>query len=206
MSMTDRYLNKIYTARNPDETREIYDAWSKSYDAEVGENGYVTPARVADALTRHMDDLSLPILDFGCGTGLSGLALWQAGFTTIDGMDLSAKMLRGAKDKGLYRSLMQIGSGGGPPAMPGDYAAITAIGVLGAGAAPLSVFGDLVMALGAGGLLAFSFNDHTLEDPSYAEAVAASCDAGTTTLLFEELGPHLTGLNMQSAVYVLQKR
>ena len=84
--MTDKFLDKVYDARTADETRELYDAWSASYEAEVAENGYATPGRCAEALAKHLTDKDAPILDFGCGTGLSGLALKLAGFTTIDGV------------------------------------------------------------------------------------------------------------------------
>ncbi|MFN3145311.1 MAG: hypothetical protein ACE368_08595 [Paracoccaceae bacterium] len=40
---------------------------------------------------KHVRDSDAPILDFGCGTGLSGLALKCGGFTTIDGMDRAPK-------------------------------------------------------------------------------------------------------------------
>ena len=100
--MTDGFLNKVYSARNAEETRDLYDAWAASYDAEIRENGYATPGRCAAALAQFSDNLDGPILDFGCGTGLSGVALRLAGFTHIDGVDLSADMLRGAQDKNVY--------------------------------------------------------------------------------------------------------
>jgi len=103
--MTDTFLDKVYDARDASSTRTLYDAWSDSYEAEVGSQGYALPPRCAAALAKFTDDLSAPILDFGCGTGLSGLAFKDAGFTTIDGHDLSADMLEEANNKGVYRKL-----------------------------------------------------------------------------------------------------
>jgi len=97
--MAKGYLDKVYAARNASETRALYDDWSQSYEAEVAENGYATPGRCADALARFTMDQTLPVFDFGCGTGLSGLALKLAGFATLDGADLSAEMLARARDK-----------------------------------------------------------------------------------------------------------
>ena len=137
--MTEKFLDKVYDARDAASTRQLYDEWAATYEAEVAENGYVTPGRCAAALADQMTDLSAPILDFGCGTGLSGLALKTAGFEVIDGVDLSADMLAEARSKGAYRKLSQIEADTPLPHQPSEYAAIAAIGVIGAGAAPISV-------------------------------------------------------------------
>ncbi|MDA7427007.1 methyltransferase [Primorskyibacter aestuariivivens] len=203
--MTDKFLDKVYCARTPDETRDIYDAWSKSYEAEISGNGYATPGRVAEALAGIVKDKTTPILDFGCGTGLSGLALKLAGFEVIDGMDLSSEMLAEARTKGIYRNLTQVATDAPPPITQGAYPIITAIGVIGLGAAPHALFDTLMKALGRGGLFAFSFNDHTLEDPAYEGRLNEWIDPGAARLRFREYGAHLPGKNMKSVVYIVEK-
>jgi predicted TPR repeat methyltransferase len=203
--MAKGFLDKAYGARDADSTRELYDDWSASYEAEVAENGYVTPGRCAEALALHLKDKTVPILDFGCGTGLSGLALRGAGFETIDGVDLSSEMLAQAKAKTIYRSLAQIGPDTPLSHQPGDYAAIAAIGVIGAGAAPIAVFHKLMRGLGSGGLLLLSFNDHALEDPANESTLNEWLDCGAARLLFKEYGPHLTRIGLKACVYVLEK-
>ena len=203
--MTQNFLDKAYTARTADETRALYDDWSASYEAEVGKNGYATPARCAEALAAHSDDLTAPVLDFGCGTGLSGLALKLAGFATIDGLDLSAEMLAQARDKGAYRTLNVVEAGANLGHSPGDYAAIAAIGVIGAGAAPIDTFDVLMNGLSSGGKLVFSFNDHALDDPVNEARVSEWVDCGAARLLFREHGPHLPGIGIGSNVYVIEK-
>ncbi|MEO0402171.1 MAG: methyltransferase domain-containing protein [Pseudomonadota bacterium] len=198
-----KFLDKAYQARDAASTRTLYDAWATSYEAEVAQNGYATPGRCADALRAHVDDLTAPILDFGCGTGLSGLALKLAGFGTLDGIDLSQEMLAGARAKGVYRQLDVIEAGAPLPRQ--DYAAIAAIGVIGAGAAPISVLHMLMKTLPRTGLLVFSFNDHALEDPANEAGVAEWTDCGAARLLFKEHGPHLPGIGLKSNVYILEK-
>lgn len=203
--MTEKFLDIAYTARDAADTRTLYDNWAASYEAEVEKNGYATPGRCAKALAAHMDDLSAPILDFGCGTGLSGLALRSEGFTTIDGMDLSEDMLAQAAEKGIYRHT-HLSEPDAPPAIePGDYAAIAAIGVIGAGAAPIAVFDLLMGALSPGGRLVWSFNDNALKDPANEAKVSEYLDCGAAQLLFRKRGPHLPGINMKSVVYVIEK-
>ena len=203
--MSENFIDKVYEARDASSTRDLYDAWSASYDADVGAHGYATPDRCAEALAGRMEDLSAPILDFGCGTGLSGAALARAGFETIDGMDLSADMLAQANDKGVYRKLIHIDAGEEFAHAPGDYAAIAAIGVIGAGAAPISVFDQIMHALPKGGFLVFSFNDHALAEPENEARVNEWLDCGAATLLFKEHGDHLPELDMKATVYVIEK-
>lgn len=203
--MSENFLNKVYDARDAASTRELYDAWSKSYDAEVSRNGYITPGRCADALASYVEDLTDPILDFGCGTGLSGLALKLAGFETVDGVDLSAEMLEKARRKHIYRTLVQNDAEAQLQHKPGEYRSIAAIGVIGAGAAPVSLLHKLINGLGKGGKMVFSFNDHALEDPAYESGLNEWLDCGAAVLLFKEYGPHLPGINLKSNVYVIEK-
>ncbi len=203
--MSDGFLTRAYGARDADGTRKLYDDWSTSYEAELNENGYATPGRCAAALAAVSDDLTAPILDFGCGTGLSGLALHSAGFTVIDGVDLSADMLALAREKSLYRHLGQIEPGAALSHTPGDYAAIAAIGVIGAGAAPLSVFDTIMDGLAKGGRFVLSFNDHALADPVYEDTINAWTDSGRARILSNEYGAHIPGIGLKSRVYVLEK-
>ena len=199
------FLDKAYGARDAAGTRQLYDDWAASYDAEVGEHGYATPGRCGAALAANMPDLTKPILDFGCGTGLSGLALRLAGFSTIDGLDLSADMLAVAQSKNLYRKLHQIEAGTTLPHAPGDYSAIAAIGVIGAGAAPISVFDTMMNGLAPGGRLVFSFNDHALQKPENEDKVQGYLDSDRARMLFKEYGDHLPGFGLKSNVYVIEK-
>lgn len=203
--MTEKFLAKTYGARDAASTRQLYDDWASSYETEVAENGYVTPGRCAAALKAEILDQDAPILDFGCGTGLSGLALKLAGFTVIDGLDLSADMLAQARAKNLYRTLSRIEAGAPLEHTPGEYGAIAAIGVIGAGAAPISVFDKLIAGLGKGGKLVFSFNDHALADTENEARVQTSLDNGQAVLRFKEYGDHLPGINLKSNVYVIEK-
>lgn len=203
--MGEAFLDQVYEARSPEEARALYDAWSDSYEAEVREHGYVTPGRCADALARFTSDLDAPLLDFGCGTGLSGLAFKLSGFATIDGVDISADMLDKARAKTIYRDLSVIPDDRPANIMPERYAAIAAVGVIGAGAAPISTFDVLMYALGKGGKLVLSLNDHALQDKANEARICEWVDCGAARLLFRENGPHLPGINLKSHVYVIEK-
>ena len=204
MAMTEKFLTRSYGKRGPQAVKAHYDAWADSYDAEIAENGYATPARCAAALAATGLDRSAAILDLGCGTGLSGVALAVEGFTVIDGTDLSPGMLEKAAKRGLYRQLFPGHPDGALP--PGPYQAICAVGVISPGAAPISMLTTALARLPAGGALVMSLNDHGLADASYTQGIAAVHTGGMARLIFEEYGAHLPGINLNSTVYVFEKQ
>ena len=203
--MAEKFLDKTYGKLSGGEVTAHYDKWAASYDAEIAENGYATPGRCAEALARHLNNRAAPILDFGCGTGLSGQALALEGFTTIDGIDPASEMLAQAKTRGVYRSLTHITPDADISGTTGDYAAITAIGVIGVGAAPPSVMGQIMAALAPGGLFVFSLNDHALADAPTMAARAALITDGIAVEKDHSYGTHLPGINLNSSVYVFGK-
>ena len=159
----DTLDTKLWKPRTVDDTIALYRDWSASYDADVLASGYVTPTRAATALAP-LVDMTAPVLDFGCGTGLSGMALRDAGFTTIDGTDITAEMLDIARTKAVYRNLWQSNPGK-LETISGTYKTILAAGVISLGAAPAETLDLLLGILSTGGHLAFSYNDPTLADP-----------------------------------------
>jgi predicted TPR repeat methyltransferase len=198
-------LERAYAAKTPDDIKDLYEDWAESYDAETGANGYATPDRLAQALHAFLPDPDTPILDYGCGTGLSGLALRRAGLTTVDGLDPSPAMLERARATGAYRSLSGFDIHDPAPIPEGAYRVITCVGVISTGAAPPSTF-DLVMrALPKGGVVALSLNDHALADPAYTAALNTWLDCGAARLHVKEDGPHLPEKNLNSTIYIIEK-
>ena len=203
--MAEKFLDRVYDEASPEGSRALYDAWAATYDTEIAENGYATPGRMAAALFKHVPDPDTPILDFGCGTGLSGLALKLAGFSTVDGMDPSPEMIDLAGKKGAYRALSMLDINDEAPVPVGAYRVIAAIGVIGTGAAPAITFDRLMRALPKRGILGLSLNDHALADPAYEGAMNQWLDCGAACLLFKKYGAHLPGLNLKSNVYIIEK-
>ena len=193
----------LWTPRPVEETIAVYADWAKTYDADVTARGYRTPGRLAKALAEYLPP-DAAILDFGCGTGIGGMALKAAGFTTLDGTDVTAEMLEKAAATGIYRKTWL--------SVPGElsfgkaaYRAIVAVGVISLGAAPAETLAPLVAKLGSGGLLALSYNDPTLADDSYANALAAEIGAGHVEVIFREHGPHLEDVGMGSDIIILRR-
>ena len=203
--MTDEMDNQLWTPHTVEETQKIYADWADTYDKDVAEWGYATPARIAMALRQCGANTDKAVLDYGCGTGLCGLALKALGFDVVDGTDISPEMLAQAEARGIYRGVWKGEPGTLGHVKAGDFALIAACGVVSLGAAPPETLDVLVDALAPGGMLAFSFNEATMADRSYTDRLDIAVLAPDLELVFEEEGPHLPAKNMSSTVYVLRR-
>ena len=97
-------VDDAYAMSSPDEVKDLYRAWSHSYDAVFSEGqGYQLPREVATAFVAAGG--TGPVLDVGAGTGLVGTALRGMNIGAIDGIDLSEDMLQIAGMKNDYRAL-----------------------------------------------------------------------------------------------------
>jgi predicted TPR repeat methyltransferase len=185
---------------------EFYDDWAESYDDELGSQGYVTPKRCAEALIAMGADPAQPILDVGCGTGVSGAALAAAGFDVIDGVDPSAEMLARARGKDIYRAVREIDRAAPLVAPDSAYHNAVAAGVLSPDLAPPEALDQILEFLPVGGRLAFSLNDHAIADGAHLGRMSEIIDGGWADLEFKEYGDHIPGTGLKAYVYVLRKR
>lgn len=202
--MGQGFLDKTYKTSGAAAMRELYDDWAGSYEAEVTENGYVTPTRIAGALAAAHADKTTAILDYGCGTGLSGAALAAEGFSNIDGMDPSEGMLAECRRKGLYRDLIQLDLDGPLPVAQDQYPIIMAVGVISTGAGPARLMDALIGLLPEGGIFGITLNDHALADPDYPAGIERLKTKGHEVVT-EDYGPHLPGIGLNSMVYLFRK-
>ena len=204
MRTQPKYFPKAYGLKTQSDINNLYDDWAETYDTEVKENGYVSPARLASALKFFLS-FDAPIYDVGCGTGLSGVALKEMGFLNIHGSEINPNMLKKAQLSGAYQSL-EIGDISNPfPHKVGSYDAIVAVGVIGAGAAPAKLMSEALNALSPGGLLAFSLNDAAMAQKSCQGELNKILQNDLATELFSEYGPHLSSINVGSTIYILKK-
>jgi predicted TPR repeat methyltransferase len=202
--MAEHFLERVYDLASQRETDSFYSDWAPTYNRELTSNGYRTPQRCAEALAQFVAQ-DRPVLDIGCGTGLSGVALSAVGFTDISGQDVNPEMVGVARQLDLYRELRVVDVNDAFPFVPGTYDALAAVGVIGAGAAPASLLTEALAALAVGGCLVFSFNDHVLDDPAYTGVLDRELNSGAAEQLYCEHGPHIEGLGSGSNVYVLRR-
>ncbi|MEM7056779.1 MAG: methyltransferase domain-containing protein [Pseudomonadota bacterium] len=199
-------LDTVYTLGASADAETFYNGWADGYDAELAENGYVTPRRCAEALAAHAMEPTAPLIEFGCGTGLGGVALQAAGFNTLDGFDISQEMLERARQKALYRSLGVMDLAKPLEIETGVYQNAAAIGVLNPAFMPPTVLDEMLAALPTEGCLVVSINDNSARDGSMETRILELTEYNIADLVFKDYGEHLPGVDLQSTVYVLKKR
>lgn len=89
---------------------KLYDEWADSYDATLMSWGYEAPERVTAFLNERIRSDG-KVLDLGCGTGLSGVALTKGGLNGAHvGVDISPKSIEIASKLGCYSGGAFVGS------------------------------------------------------------------------------------------------
>jgi SAM-dependent methyltransferase len=176
--MTDDILARVYAAKTRDELSAAYSDWAASYDAETGRDGYHLPFSITAWVARHVPAGAGPILDAGCGSGLSGPILAALGYGQVEGLDFSADMLALARLRGGYSRLTRAELGTALPWQDGHFAAFLSTGVFTEGHAPASSLDELVRITRAGGHAIFTVRDSVLAKGGFREKFAELESAG----------------------------
>lgn len=164
-------LGAVYQAGSAGELRDAYAAWSGDYDRETGADGYCLPFLIAAWVARHVKAGDGPLLDAGCGTGLTGPALRALGYRDIEGLDFSPAMLALARQRGAYTTLVEAELGKPLPYAAGRFSAVFATGVFTAGHAPASSLDELVRIVRQGGKAIFTVRDTVLDRGGFRPAM-----------------------------------
>lgn len=128
------YAGLGQVAKTAEGAVKLYDDWADTYDACLVSWGYEAPERVAAHLKERLGT-DARVLDLGCGTGLSGVALTKAGLTGAHvGVDISPKSVEIALKLGCYSGGAFVGSLEEPfseeVVKKGPYDAVITVGVL----------------------------------------------------------------------------
>ena len=203
-------LGHSYALETGIETLAHYEAWADTYDEEISEElGYAQPVRCAAALsavvnTQHGTPTG-HVLDVGCGTGLSGLALEQAGFTNLDGSDFSAPRVAPAAATGVNQQLFAADLNKGLDGPDRTYDAAAAVGVFSFGHIQPSALREILRVVRLGGAVVIGLNDHYWDLGTFQSEVDAIETDGVANLVFQEHGDHLPGADIEGWVVVLVK-
>lgn len=165
--ITDRAnaaLGSVYAAGSNDDTAQAYAAWAATYDGETAALGYALPFQILSWVTRYVPAGEGPLLDAGCGTGLSGPTLKVLGYHNVEGLDLSSDMLALAGSRGAYSRLTQAALGDPLPWPDGHFRAFFSTGVFTIGHAPASGLFELVRITAKGGHAIFTVRDQVMQN------------------------------------------
>ena len=202
--MSQNFLHKIYKSDLNLSTSQLYKEWASSYENELNSNKYVTPGRCAEILIRYCRDANIKVLDIGCGTGLSGEALYTLGFNQLDGLDVSEEMLNLAKKKAIYERLINDDLNT-LVELDQKYDAIIAAGVISPGHAHPETITVALSLLNVAGILVFSLNDHALRDSNFCERVDHILSNPSLEVLVEEYGDHIIDIDLKAKIFAIKK-
>jgi len=152
---------------------KLYDDWADTYDKElIDDHKYSAPQTVVDIFNNRANKLNMPkdmkILDAGAGTGLVSIVLRKMGYSNIDGLDASQKMLDEAKKKNLYTNYIHAFMGPDPLPVKNDcYDAIVCVGTFTMGHVAGNGMPGLIEITKKGGLICFTIRNGVLYDKSY---------------------------------------
>lgn len=128
--MTDFQAPLLNSFENVDRISR-YAKFAPQYDELMVKWDYELPKQTVNYVKACGGDPNSAVLDVGCGTGLVGKALAEAGYGTISGVDISPDMLKFAEATESYQSLQQHDLTQFPyPFADNTFPIVTAIGVL----------------------------------------------------------------------------
>ena len=203
--MPKKYLSGAYTVKSAEQTKQLYKEWADTYDDELESQGYASPARTAMALAACADDLFEPVLDIGCGSGVSGECLLDAGFTELHGSDFSAEMLVQADQKQVYKALHLADFDSPFDFIQSPFKLMTAVGVFTSGHAEPDVLKRIIELMPIDGLFGFSLNQHSLKEQAYTQLIHSLVMERKLRIRWQDYGDHIPGINLSSMVLVIEK-
>ena len=161
------------------DVEKSYDGWAPTYNKTLAEWDYRAPEEAARMLRSSVAKNSV-ILDAGCGTGLTGIALRGAGFRgPIDGLDISTESLETAKISSVYRNLRQADFQHLPLEIAdGSYDALTCIGVLTYVPETKGILREFARVVRKGGTLVFTQRDDLFHERELQKTIEGLIDKG----------------------------
>ena len=184
-----------YSNPPTDKLMEFYAAWAENYDTDlIDAYGYMAPTDAVAAMMTLGLAPDARILDAGCGTGQAGALLAAAGFTHVDGADLSPEMREVAARLGVYRTLYhldmtadyapQIAEHTQPDDGPYDapYDAVICVGVFGYGPPHVEDLPRIMDAARPGAPVLVTVNGKGWEKMGWEDSLMPVLDAAGVTL------------------------
>lgn len=170
------FAERALAATSSAEVRAVYDAWAPTYDADHTEDP--GPDLVAD-LVAGLVPPHTDVLDAPCGTGRVGAALARHGFTSIDGLDLSPRMVAVARRLRVYHDLGPADLSRRLPGAAAKFGVVTCVGGLAPGHLPPTALAEFARVVRPGGHIVVGVLDEHREALRLDRCLADLADHGT---------------------------
>lgn len=201
----ENFLERVHQCRTVDDTKQVYGDWASTYDQTLTACGYKSPWLVASIITARVSDKTTSILDVGCGTGMSGQAMSQAGFSVIDGIDLSQEMLDEARTKDIYRTLTPADLMQQIDIADATYGAAISVGTFTVGHVGPDRIPEVLRLIKPRGLFAFTVRVDAWADQRYEEMLSDLAAQNLLTVLDDQIQSHFDGRDQKAHFLLLGK-
>ena len=161
----------VQQSQNDEDIKLVYDEWAARYDDDNDALlGTVSQPNCVKLLSSHLQNKSASIIDVGCGTGLVGSYLSQAGFHHFDGIDISQEMLSKAKSRG-YQKLLTGSLNERLAIADNHYDACLCVGVFTHGHVHASALHELARITRSGGYVCFTVNEGVYDEYGFEDVL-----------------------------------
>lgn len=177
-------LDAAYALQSPQDNRALYADWAQTYDSAFAASmDYQLPAHVARLFLA--SDAPGPVLDVGAGTGLVAQHIRALRQVEIDGLDISAEMLRVAAGKGHYRATIEADLTRPLDIAPQSYAGVVSAGTFTHGHVGPEALDGLLEIARPGAIFVLSVNAEHFAERGFDAKFAA-------------LAPRISGLRIET--------
>lgn len=184
MSKRSDVHDRVLNASSLDDIESGYRAWASDYDKDlVDDAGYVAPKQCAEALRDLLPDSGATVLDAGCGTGLVGVYLAEAGVDAIDGLDYSQDMLDVAAEKDCYRALLQADLNEPLDIETDKYSATVCVGTFTTGHVGPEALFELIRVTEADGPICFTVRDTFWKETGFQNVIEKAAERGVAEVV-----------------------
>ena len=188
---TDDFVQQAYHLESTDEMVDFYRKWAADYDRQMlDQRGYTAPSSIAKILSEQLSDTRASVLDIGCGTGLTCRLLAESGFSQLDGIDLSQEMIEVARERGIYRNLLQGDVNQPLQLETASYDGVVSSGTFTHGHVGPGPLDEIFRVLKPGGVLACTVHQDLWQSMGFEDRFAALVDQGIASLISLELGSY----------------
>ena len=162
----------IYKLKTTKEIMKYYDDWSKEnkYGKDMEDWNYTGPKETVAVLKKYALNKDIKILDAGCGTGLVGIELKKYGFSNIDGVDLSRKLLN-LVPKEYYNELKQADLNKPLKTENNIYDVVMCVGTFTFGHVKAPALDEFIRIVKNKGLICFTINEGIYEDYGFDKKI-----------------------------------
>lgn len=202
----EAFLDQAYGLHSLADAMAFYSDWAEDYDDQMEQQlGYVAPRLMAERVAAWMPERSAAVLDVGCGTGLTGQYLFGLGFETIDGIDFNPNMIAKARERGIYRRLVEADITRPLEIEDAAYDAIMSSGTFTIGHVGSEPLDEIQRILKPGGVFGCTIHTDIWEPKGFNAKFAAFEAAGLLDPVDRVEGEFFTGLGRKALYCVFRK-